>query len=85
VPGFTDAGPRRRRELQREVVPAGARPPQKLLIGSGASGWATFDALPDPGTAGTSLPYSVRTGGVLLSSGRALLVDVFAGAKALGQ
>jgi hypothetical protein len=67
-----------------EVVPASGRAPQKLMIGSGATGWATFDALPDPGTAGTSLSYSVRTGGVLLSSGQPLLVDVFAGAKALG-
>ncbi|HWX95843.1 MAG TPA: hypothetical protein VNZ01_03240 [Solirubrobacteraceae bacterium] len=67
-----------------EVLPAGGRPPQKLLIGSAAAAWATFDALPDTGTAGTSLPYSVRTGGVLLSSGHPLLVDVFAGARALG-
>jgi hypothetical protein len=66
-----------------EVVPASSHPAQKLLIGSGASGWATSDALPDPGTAGTSLAYSVRTGGVLLSSGRPLLVDVYAGARAL--
>jgi hypothetical protein len=43
-----------------------------------------FDALPDPGTSGTSLPYSVATGGMILNSGRALLVDVFAGAQALG-
>jgi hypothetical protein len=67
-----------------EVVPASGRAPRKLLIGSGATGWATFDAQPDPGTAGTSLSYSVRTGGVLLSSGQPLLVDVFAGANALG-
>jgi hypothetical protein len=67
-----------------EVVPSSSRPAQKLLIGSGASGWLTSDALPDPGTAGTSLAYSVRTGGVLLSSGRPLLVDVYAGARALG-
>jgi hypothetical protein len=67
-----------------EVVPASGRAPQKLVIGSGATGWATSSALPDPGTAGTSLSYSVRTGGVLLSSGQPLLVDVFAGAKALG-
>jgi hypothetical protein len=67
-----------------EVVPAG-RAPQKLLIGRNATGWATFDALPDPGTAGTALTYSVRTGGVVLNSGQPLLVDVFAGAQALGQ
>jgi hypothetical protein len=58
---------------------------KKLLVGSGARGWATFDALPDPGTAGTALSYSVRTGGVLLPSGKPLLVDVFAGARALGS
>jgi hypothetical protein len=67
-----------------EVLPTSGRAPQKLVIGSGATGWATSSALPDPGTAGTSLSYSVRTGGVLLSSGQPLLVDVFAGAKALG-
>jgi hypothetical protein len=67
-----------------EVLPASGRAPQKLVVGSGPTGWATFDAQPDPGTAGTSLGYSVRTGGVLLSSGQPLLVDVFAGAKALG-
>jgi hypothetical protein len=67
-----------------EVVPATGGAHQKLLIGRNASGWATFDALPDPGTAGTSLAYSVRTGGVVLNTGRPLLVDVFAGAHALG-
>jgi len=67
-----------------EVLPPGAKTPQKLLIGHQASGWATFDTLPDPGTAGTSLRYSVRTGGVMLSSGGSLLVDLYAGASALG-
>ncbi|MCW3025810.1 MAG: hypothetical protein JWM29_1242, partial [Solirubrobacterales bacterium] len=66
-----------------EVVPAGGLAPQRLLIGRNATGWATFDALPDPGTAGTSLAYSVRTAGVMLNSGRPLLVDVFAGAQTL--
>ncbi|HEY4427930.1 MAG TPA: hypothetical protein VGN08_06980 [Solirubrobacteraceae bacterium] len=66
-----------------EVVPPSGGAPQKLLLGRNATGWATFDALPDPGTAGTSLPYSVRTAGVVLNSGRPLLVDVFAGARAL--
>jgi hypothetical protein len=55
---------------------------QKLVVGQQASGWATFDAMPDPGTAGTSLPYSVRTAGVI-QGGKALLVDVFAGANRL--
>jgi hypothetical protein len=66
-----------------EVVPATGLAPQRLLIGRNATGWATFDALPDPGTAGTSLGYSVRTAGVMLNSGRPLLVDVFAGAQTL--
>jgi hypothetical protein len=67
-----------------EVVPAGGGPAQKLLVGHAVRGWATADALPDPGTAGTSLAYSVRTGGVMLRGGRPLLVDVYAGARALG-
>jgi hypothetical protein len=67
-----------------EVLPAGAKAPRKLIIGSQASGWATFDALPDPGTSGTSLQYSVRTGGVILSTGQPLLIDVFAGAQTPG-
>jgi hypothetical protein len=62
----------------------GQTTPGKLIVGAGASAWATFDALRDPGTAGTSLPYSVRTGGVILGSGEPLLIDVFAGARALG-
>jgi hypothetical protein len=65
-----------------EALRAG-KPPRKLIIGAGASGWATFDALRDPGTAGTSLPYSVRTAGVIVH-GKPLLIDVFAGARALG-
>jgi hypothetical protein len=67
-----------------EVLKPGATKPRKLLVGSQASGWATFDALPDPGTAGTALPYSVRTAGVILPNGSALLVDVYAGATDLG-
>jgi hypothetical protein len=66
-----------------EVLSPGANVPRKLLIGRQARGWATFDALRDPGTAGTSLAYSVRTGGVILKSGEPLLVDVFAGAGVL--
>jgi hypothetical protein len=57
---------------------------RKLLIGHGAGGWATFDAQRDSGTAGTPLAYSVRTGGVFLASGKPLLVDVYAGARAFG-
>jgi hypothetical protein len=67
-----------------EFVPAGGGAPQTLLVGHGAKGWAMFDGLPDPGTAGTSLPYSVRTGGVIRSTGGPLLIDVFAGARTLG-
>jgi hypothetical protein len=66
-----------------EIAPAGA-PQRTLLLGREANAWATSDALRDPGTAGTSLRYSVRTGGVILKSGKPLLVDVFAGARALG-
>src|SRR5207248_10468673 len=58
-----------------EVLKPGAKKPQTLLVGSGASGWATYDALPDPGTAGTTLPYSVSTAGVILPTGRPLLID----------
>lgn len=56
----------------------GARPCQ----GSGvvhATAWATFDGTRDPGTAGTSLPYSVSTAGMMLPSGEAMLVDVYTG------
>jgi hypothetical protein len=67
-----------------EILPVGKKKPQRLLMGSQAQGWATFDALPDPGTAGTSFAYSVRTGGVIRTSGAPLLIDVFAGARALG-
>jgi hypothetical protein len=67
-----------------ETLPPGKTKPQKLLIGSQAQGWATFDAQPDPGTPGTALAYSVRTAGVIGTTGKPLLIDVFAGAKALG-
>jgi hypothetical protein len=66
-----------------EVLLPGHSKPKTVLIGHGASGWATFDALADPGTAGTSLPYSVRTAGVMRHR-KALLVDVFEGARRLG-
>ncbi|TMK97567.1 MAG: hypothetical protein E6G34_07580 [Actinobacteria bacterium] len=67
-----------------KVLPPGKTTPRTYLIGSSARGWATFDAQPDPGTAGTALPYSVRTGGVFPTTGKAILVDVFAGERALG-
>jgi hypothetical protein len=67
-----------------KVLPAGKTTPRTYLIGSSAQGWATFDGQPDPGTAGTSLSYSVRTSGVIRTTGSPLLVDVFAGAKAFG-
>ncbi len=62
---------------------APGKEPRVLLIGGKARGWATWDGLPDPGTAGTGLPYSVRTGGVMIGH-KPLLIDVFAGAEALG-
>ena len=68
-----------------KVLPPGKTKPRTYLIGSSARGWATFDAQPDPGTAGTTLAYSVRTGGVFPAIGsKAILVDVFEGERALG-
>jgi hypothetical protein len=67
-----------------KVLPVGKTTPRTYLIGSSARGWATFDGQPDPGTAGTLLTYSVRTGGVIPTKGSPLLVDVFAGARAFG-
>ena len=67
-----------------KVLPPGKTTPRTYLIGSSARGWATFDAQPDPGTAGTTLAYSVRTGGVFPPIGKAILVDVFSGDRALG-
>jgi len=67
-----------------EILPRYTTRPKTLLIGQQAKGWATFDALPDPGTAGTTLPYSVRTAGVIQSNGGPLLIEVYAGAKTLG-
>jgi hypothetical protein len=67
-----------------EILRAKAKKPQQLLIGTNASGWAMFDGMPDPGTAGTGLAYSVSTGGVTRPTGGPLLVDVYAGARALG-
>ncbi|HYL72097.1 MAG TPA: hypothetical protein VEY89_12425, partial [Candidatus Dormibacteraeota bacterium] len=67
--------------VQTTVVRQGKK--QQYIVGHNASGWATFDALRDPGTAGTSLPYSVRTGGVFVH-GKPLLIDEFAGARAFG-
>lgn len=55
-------------------------------IGANATGYAMFDATPDPGTAGTPYPYSVNTGGLVLGDGSVLLVDVYQGAHdLLGQ
>jgi hypothetical protein len=56
---------------------------QKYVLGHGAKGFATFESRPDPGTAGTGLPYSVSTAGVIQSNGSVLLIDVFAGAQIL--
>ncbi len=71
----------------------GEHPSAKVCQAKGvrhASSWATFDGFPDPGTAGTALPYSVSTAGVMLPAGgqggraRVLLVDVYAGAGQKG-
>ena len=45
--------------------------------------FATFESRPDPGTAGSALPYSVSTAGVILNGGKVVLIDVFGGAQAL--
>jgi hypothetical protein len=66
-----------------EVIPPGKTTARTYLLGSSARGWVTFDGQPDPGTAGTPLAYSVRTGGVLPAKGKPILVDAYAGAKAL--
>jgi hypothetical protein len=67
-----------------EVLSPKAKRPRKLLIGSSATGWAMFDGMPDSGTAGTGLAYSVSTAGVTRPTAGPLLVDVYAGARALG-
>jgi hypothetical protein len=57
-----------------------------VLVGTAAgdaSGWATYLATLDSGTAGTAYPYSVATRGVFVD-GAPLLVDVYTGADALG-
>ena len=53
------------------------------VVGQDATRYGTFDSRPDPDTAGTALPYSVSTAGVILKGGAVLLVNVFAGAQAL--
>jgi hypothetical protein len=68
-----------------EILEPGHTTPTKLLIGDQARGWANFYGEPDPGTAGTSLPYSVSTRGVILKQGHEpVLIEVFAGASKLG-
>jgi hypothetical protein len=68
-----------------EILEPGHNTPTKLLIGSQARGWANFYGEADPGTAGTSLPYSVSTRGVILKKDHTpLLIDVYAGASKLG-
>ena len=67
-----------------EVLFPGEKTPRKLIVGKhGVRRWATFDGLADPGTAGTTLAYSVRTRGVFVGK-QPLLIDVFAGATRLG-
>jgi hypothetical protein len=68
-----------------EVLEPGHTTPTKLLIGNQARRWANYYGEPDPGTAGTSLPYSVSTRGVILKKeDKPLLIEVFAGASELG-
>lgn len=67
----------------RVVEPDGTR--GDILVGTAAgdsSGWATYLATSDTGTAGTAYPYSTATRGVVVG-GQALLVDVLDGARAL--
>jgi len=52
-------------------------------LGHGVRSFATFESRPDPGTAGSALPYSVSTAGVILNGGKVVLIDVFGGAQAL--
>ena len=66
------------------VEPGGSKSLLKVGTTAGdASGWATYLATPDAGTAGTAYPYSTATRGVIVG-GKALLIDVVAGATALG-
>lgn len=75
-PGFTGA-------VGVEVVgPSGTRTVYRVGPTTGIR-WATFDGTPDAGTAGTGLPYSVSTAGVILPASGPLLVDVYAGARQL--
>ena len=68
-----------------EVIdPGGSR--RTIDVGTApgdASGWATYLATPDSGTAGTPLAYSTDTRGVIVD-GQPLLIDVVAGAARLG-
>lgn len=67
------------------VEPGGSKMQIDVGTGSGgASGWATYLATPDAGTAGTSYGYSTATRGVIVG-GRALLIDVVSGAAAIGS
>jgi hypothetical protein len=72
----------------RVVEPGGGV--RNILVGRGrgrgrgeASAWATYLGTPDGGTAGTAYRYSTATRGVIVG-GRALLLDVVAGARELG-
>jgi hypothetical protein len=69
-----------------EVVgPGGSRSVIRVGDAPGdATGWATYLATPDSGTAGTAYPYSTATRGVIVG-GKALLIDVVSGAADLGS
>lgn len=67
----------------RVVAPGGAL--RTIDVGAtpgDASGWATYLATADTGTAGTAYTYSTATRGILFR-GRALLLDVLSGARDL--
>ncbi|MHB8605513.1 MAG: hypothetical protein ACYDCK_09685 [Thermoplasmatota archaeon] len=52
---------------------------ETYVVGENARSFATFDGWADSGTAGTTLPYSVSSAGIVREDGRVLLIDVFAG------
>lgn len=56
-----------------------------LVVGTrGVTGWATYLGTVDDGTAGTSLPYSTATRGVMVA-GRPVLIDVYGATLAGGS
>jgi hypothetical protein len=64
------------------AVGVGLADGREYLLGRNAVAFATFDGMPDPGTGGTALPYSVSSAGVILADGSPLLIDVFSAGEA---